>query len=164
VIKANGWSILLHGYGSGDEYDDLCRRVAEGSYPNVLLDHRYFDLPEKAESVCEQADVGLAWYHSALSPNFDTAALSSGKIPVYLKHGLPIVIRKFGSFVEVLERSGCAVAIESPEQLPLALSHIENNYCQMSECAIATFKDRYDFGRYEAALDKFITSRVTALR
>lgn len=160
ISNIEGWKLLLHGHAFGKQLEELQSRIDDGSYVNVRLDRQYFESPTEAEDLCGQADVGLAWYEPGLSPNFDTAALSSGKIAVYLKHGLPLIVRKHGSFVEILERAGCAAAIDSAEDLPSALAHIERNYERMSERARNQFAECYEFEKYETHLSEFIEATV----
>jgi len=135
-------------------------RVHSGLHPNVQVSRDYFDTPERAERVCTNVDIGLAWYDGGLSPNFDTAALSSGKVAAYLKHGLPLIVRRGGSFVEVLEQSGCAIAIQTPLDLPFALDYIERNYIGMSGRALEKFDTCYKFENYEEPLAAFLGKAV----
>ena len=161
ISKVKDWQLLLHGHGFGKEIDQLRHRIGgyySGYYTNVRLDEEYFERLENSERLCSQADVGLAWYDGAVSPNFDTCALSSGKIAIYLKYGLPLIVRKYGSYVDILERSGCAVAINSPDNLMSALRHIEANYKKMSECALKIFQEYYNFAKYETSLVQFMTN------
>jgi glycosyltransferase involved in cell wall biosynthesis len=156
VSMIHGWQLLLHGHDPEQLLEKLQSKVADGDYKNVRISEEYLETVEDAERLCGEVDVGLAWYRGNLSPNYDTAALSSGKIATYLKYGLPLIVRKYGSFVDVLERSGCAVAIESPEELPCALERIETNYRSMSRFAYGKFVSWYDFGKYERSLADFI--------
>lgn len=158
ISRQENWMLLLHGHGGLRDVSEIRQRISgyyAGYYRNVVLDDVYFDSVDEAEMLCAKSNLGLAWFDAAVSPDFDTATFSSGKIAIYLKYGLPIVVRKSDSF-DVLERAGCAVAIETPERLPEALAHIEKNYPQMSQCAIDTFGARYNFSQYEAAIQDFL--------
>lgn len=159
MAKVEGWELVLHGHGFGTEFSRLKNRIDgyyAGYYRNTRLDQTYFETPEEAEQLCGGMDVGLAWYDRGLSPNFDTAALSSGKIAAYLKMGLPIIVSRGSSFVDVLSSAGCAVALDSPEDLPAGLAHIEKNYSVMSAAALKLFAETYDVSVYEPGMAAFI--------
>lgn len=164
MSACKGWTLLLHGHDPDGLVVEIQRKISSQNYQNVILTERYFEAADDAEHICEIADVGLAWYEGGLSPNYDTAAFSSGKIAAYLKHGLPIIVRKYGSFVDILEQSGSAIAIESPDELPLALEIIERNYRLMSQCALKTFATVFDFRNYELGLAKFILDAARRAR
>jgi len=161
--RVHGWELVVHGHSFGATMFKLKNRLDgfyAGYYRNTRLTESYFETPDQAEQVCADMDVGLAWFEGGLSPNFDTAALSSGKIATYLKLGLPLIVNRVGSFVDVLESAGCAVALSAPEELPNALKHIEENYRQMSEAAIHLFSTTYDFSNYENDLAAFLGRAV----
>jgi glycosyltransferase involved in cell wall biosynthesis len=164
MSKIEGWELVLHGHGFGAALAELKNRIDgyyAGYYRNTRLNQVYFETPEEAEQLCGEMDVGLAWYDRGLSPNFDTAALSSGKIAAYLKKGLPLIVSRGQSFVDVLESAGCAVALDAPEDLPAGLAHIEQNYAEMSAAALKLFSSTYDFSNYEPGLLEFIRRVAT---
>jgi glycosyltransferase involved in cell wall biosynthesis len=163
--KVEGWELVVHGHGNDSAVIELKNRidgVYAGYYRNARLNQFYFETPDEAQQVCAEMHVGLAWFDGGLSPNFDTAALSSGKIAAYLKHGLPLIVNRVGSYVDVLERAGCAVALSAPEELPQALMHIEDNYSEMSAAALRLFSSTYDFSNYEQGLAGFMDRIVQA--
>jgi hypothetical protein len=151
MARTSNWKLLLHGH-SYPECDGLIEDVQKGRIKNVMYSEKYFALPSDSEILCEGTHVGLAWYEPNLSPNYDTAALSSGKIASYLKHGLPLIVRKHGSFETILAKRKCAVAIETPYQLPQALDEIRRNYAEMRLSAFRVYEELYRLETHQAKL------------
>jgi glycosyltransferase involved in cell wall biosynthesis len=89
-----------------------------------------------------------------------TIGLSSGKLAYYLRAGLPVIVNRAASVADLVERSGCGVAVEDARDIASALERIAQRYDDYSAAACRFFEQHLDFRR---AFDSVIR-RVDALR
>jgi glycosyltransferase involved in cell wall biosynthesis len=82
--------------------------------------------------------------------------MSSGKIPAYLKFGLPVVAKKYPSTSLALEVPKCGLCVDAHNEIPAALRDIVANYEDFSSAACAEYEHRYRFENYLQSIGDFI--------
>jgi hypothetical protein len=73
--------------------------------------------------------------------------LSSGKLPYYLRGGLPVVVNRAASIARLVDESGCGVSVEAAPDIGPALADIARGYDGFSIRACAFFDEQLDFRR-----------------
>ncbi len=100
------------------------------------------------------ADIGLVCYETA-ELNKTLAWASSGKLPYYLRHGMPIIIVT-PECPSLISDWQCGVWVVDVSQLSKALATIASDYAGYSQRARKAYKAIYDFSaafeRLEAAI------------
>ena len=98
------------------------------------------------DPLIDGADVGLAFYvpsggSSFTQRNVQTIGLSSGKLAYYLRAGLPVIVNRAASIAELVESSGCGVAVDDACGIGPALERIAAGYAALQRrraCASST--------------------------
>src|SRR6202022_4721372 len=81
---------------------------------------------QEYDPLIDGADIGLAFYvpsgdSSFTQSNVQTIGLSSGKLAYYLRAGLPVIVNRAASIADVVEASGCGIAVEGAREVGPAL-------------------------------------------
>lgn len=153
--KIQSWSLVFHGYPNHAYLAKFKKMLAAKCLSNVYIHDRQFDSLKQVEELVQSADLGIAWYED-ISVGFRTAGMSSGKIPAYLKAGLPVIATKYPSTELALETPGCGLCVDHPDEIPNALSIIAANYESYSTAASNEFDRRYRFEIYEDGIQNFL--------
>jgi glycosyltransferase involved in cell wall biosynthesis len=117
------------------------------------------------DALIDGAQVGVAFYvptggSSFTRSNVQTIGLSSGKLAYYLRAGLPVIVNRAASVSDLVESSGCGVAVEDARDIAAALERIAASYADYGAAACRFFDRHLDFRR---AFDSVIR-RVDAMR
>lgn len=119
-------------------------RVSDTVLPASLMDY-----------AVSSATVGLALYDSATENN-RRMGTASGKVLMYLKNMLPVIVTKHPSF-DWIEREGCGVLIDSPDEIEAAVNRIWADYDQYTANVKRFYDERLDFTRtFEPVLDRLL--------
>jgi hypothetical protein len=107
---------------------------------------------QEYDPLIDGAEVGLAFYVSSgdssfTQSNVQTIGLSSGKLAYYLRAGLPVIVNRAASIADLVESSGCGLAVGDARGIGPALDRIAANYAGFSAAAAAFFDARLDFRR-----------------
>ena len=151
----DNWAILFHGYYDEEYLEEMKRTLNSENIRNVIISDELYDSIDALGEIVQSCDVGLAWY-SDISIGFRNCGRSSGKISAYLKFGLPVVVTKYPSTVETIEKAGCGVCVENYDEIGAALSKIEENYEEYSMAARAEYEKTYRFEKYGKELLTFL--------
>jgi len=154
--KLDGWVLVFHGYPDPDYEGQLQGLLKDKGIDNVYIHDRRFPDIEAVNEVIKSADVGIAWYND-LSAGFRTSGLSSGKIPAYLRFGLPVIAKRYLSTHEALEVPRCGFCVDEHDEIPQALTSIEVNYDELSRAARAEYEKRYRFEGYAENILTFLS-------
>jgi hypothetical protein len=157
------WVLVIHTRyaAEGSAYVDGLRARAD---PNRV----FFSLRPVPrldyDELIDGADVGLAFYvatgdSSFTQRNVQTIGLSSGKLAYYLRAGLPVVINRAASIAELVESSGCGMAVDDASGIGPALDRIAGGFDEYSAAACAFFDTHLNFRN---AFEK-VLARVEAL-
>lgn len=127
-------------------------------------DRVFFSLtpvPRQAyDELIDGADMGIVFYvpiegSAYTQENIRTIGLSSGKIGYYLRAGLPVVVNRFSSIGDVIDREGCGVAVEDGRGVAEAMDRILGDYETFSRQACRLFDERLDFARsWRSVIDR----------
>jgi hypothetical protein len=118
---------------SSNGHRDSARvRYAPGVLPSALLDY-----------AVSSASIGLALYDSS-NANNRTMGTASGKVGLYMKNLLPVIATHDGGF-EWLEREGCGVCVDGPDDIPAAAARIWDGYADYCRRVEAYFNGSMSF-------------------
>lgn len=153
--KIPAWALVFHGYPCHGYLLKLKETIESNKIENVYInDEQYDDLTQIDKIVCS-CDLGVAWYND-ISIGFRTAGFSSGKIPAYMRFGLPVVAKKYQSTLEAIEGCGAGLCVERTDDIAHAVNHIEENYEHYSLQARHTYDTTYNFEVYKKGLKAFL--------
>lgn len=102
--------------------------------------------PDALDQAVSSAHIGLALY-DANSVNHRLIGTASGKIPLYMKNGLPVIATYQPSF-EWIEKEGCGVLVRGISEIEAAVDKIRERYAEMSSSVIRLYGERLDFNRF----------------
>ena len=149
------WSLVFHGDPIPADVKQLKRLIEDRRMDNIFIHNELFDDIEELGPLIASADIGIAWYND-ISIGFRTAGHSSGKIPAYMRYGLPIIAKRYRSTEEAIESVGAGICLDSIEEIAGALKTINNNYSTYSTNASIIYDNYYDFSLYKDKIYGFI--------
>jgi glycosyltransferase involved in cell wall biosynthesis len=144
----------LHERGYRRRFENEQRR---GGLANSIVSTRVVDDLRELDPILRSALVGIAWYED-WSLNMSTAGFSSGKIAAYLKHGLPVVAKRYPSTTASVEDPGCGLCVGTVGEIPDAMRRISTDLEGYRTAALAEYDRRYDFSRYRGRLLEFMAT------
>jgi len=159
--RLENWVLLFHGYQDQKYVQELKKMLMQHDIKNVIISDRLYDSLDDVNPILQSCDMGIAWYNN-ITVGFRTAGKSSGKIPAYLKFGLPVIAKKYPSTIDALEKTGCGVCIDTIDDIALAISSIEKDYATYAENAYAEYDRTYNFELYHSKIIEFIERSVQA--
>lgn len=144
----NGWVLLVHNrYGLKgkaltyyDKYKDI---------DNIYFSQASIDTTNEMSEFLHGADVGLAFYKAQpndiwVGKNIGNIGLASGKLSMYLKHGLPIVVNSIGLMADCVHQSSLGEVID------------EDKFFEIDDKILACSESCYDFFEEKLDLQKTI--------
>jgi glycosyltransferase involved in cell wall biosynthesis len=158
------WVLVIH-----TRYDAESSAYVDGLRKGADAARVFFSLkpvPRQGyDPLIDGADVGLAFYVSSGGSSFtqrnvQTIGLSSGKLAYYLRAGLPVIVNRAASIADLVESSGCGIAVDDAAGIGPALTQIAWRHAEFSAAACAFFEARLDFRRAFGE----VVQRVDALR
>lgn len=155
--RMEGWVLVFHGYASPSYLEQLRGAIRDETITNVYINDEQYQELEMVDEVTKSCDLGIAWYKD-LSAGFRTAGHSSGKIPAYMRFGLPVVAKHYRSTFEAIDASGAGKCVEQMEEIPMVVAAIEREYSLFSERACETYDRCYNFRNYVSGLEGFLES------
>ncbi len=155
------WVLVFHGLAEKNYLAEIERVIEEKSIKNIIFSREYFAQIEDTAKILMSADLGLAWYKN-LTVNLGTAGKSSGKIPGYLRFGLPVIVNHLPGTVEAVVETGCGVSVGAFSQIPHAVKEVEKDIRRLSENCYNEFDKTYRFDRYKEDILSFIAQCVEA--
>jgi glycosyltransferase involved in cell wall biosynthesis len=138
------WVLVFHGFTSNRDYLKQICHVGRNGRVYVSVNRVPF---EEMDTLTASARVGIALYRP-VDDNFRLSVFSSGKIALYFKCGLPVIVNDFPVTRPVIERYHCGVCLSDVAQLPDAIRRIEARYEEMRQGAARIFAEKYDFDRF----------------
>ncbi|MFH1985893.1 MAG: glycosyltransferase [Pseudomonadota bacterium] len=152
------WVLFFQGYADQAYARELKRVLEQQHVENVILTDRVYDRIEDVDDVIRSCDVGIAWYND-ISIGFRTCGQSSGKIPGYMRFGLPVIAKAYPSTRAAIADPGAGLCVDDCLQIPGALAAIRSGYPAISRRALAEYERTYRFEDYEARLLTFIRGK-----
>ncbi|MFN3531096.1 MAG: methyltransferase domain-containing protein [Candidatus Brocadia sp.] len=158
--KIKNWVLLFHGYHDKIYVEELKHILTNHNIKNVIISEEAYDDINNINPIIMSCDLGIAWYND-ISMGFRTAGKSSGKIPAYLKFGLPVIAKKYPSTIEAIEDTHCGICVDTFEEIADAITKIENNYDAYSRNACDEYDKTYRFENYKENLLDFFRQQTT---
>ncbi len=150
------WALVFHGFAALDYLRELKDTLSRNGITNIYVhDEQYEDLA-RVDDIVRSCDLGVAWYND-ISVGFRTAGHSSGKIPAYMRFGLPVVAKKYQSTLEVIEFSGAGICVNSFDEIAGAVTRIETDYEKFSRQARIVYDANYNFEVHKDRLMEFLS-------
>jgi hypothetical protein len=131
--------------GENGFHDSGRVRFAREVLPAALLDY-----------AVSSASIGLALYDDS-SVNNRLMGTASGKVALYLKNGLPVIVTRAGGF-DWVEREGCGACVADVREIPAAAERIWANYAETAARATAFYDRSLDFSTHFPAVAEFMAS------
>jgi glycosyltransferase involved in cell wall biosynthesis len=153
-----GWVLFFQGYPDPAYQEKLGNMIVREKLSNVIVSTTRYDDIVALAPVIMSCSIGIAWYKD-ISIGFQTAGRSSGKIPAYMRFGLPVIAKKYSSTIEAIEAPGCGLCIDDFQDLPLAVNAITTQYSRFSQAALQEYNKTYRFENYEPQLLHFMQSK-----
>lgn len=133
------WRLVFHGYGS----PAVINSMRNTDVLHRLCISQKLVPASQREEIVRSAKIGLAIYASQ-PLNDRLTGLSSEKIALYFKCGLPLIAFRHPSY-EHVEAEGAGVLVERLEDIPMALRAILDDYPSYTERAYNCFLKHYQF-------------------
>jgi glycosyltransferase involved in cell wall biosynthesis len=143
------WVLVLHGWELQPGYIDCIRPLTNSGRVLLSLEPVPY---EQLDDLYGSASIGIALYRNVDQNYYHIA---SGKIPHYLRCGIPVIATDFPNLRRILHDHQCGICVAAPAQIKEAIEAIFRNYGQFSENAQRTYLERLEFGRYfEKVIDE----------
>ncbi|MBI9086570.1 MAG: glycosyltransferase [Desulfobacterales bacterium] len=149
------WVLFFQGYPDKAYARELQNVLDQKKVANVILTDRVYDSLEEVDGVIRSCDVGIAWYND-ISIGFRTNGQSSGKIPGYMRFGLPVIAKAYPSTRAAIADPGAGLCVDDYFEIPAALAAIRDDHAGFSRRALAEYERTYRFENHEARLLAFI--------
>ena len=137
-------SLVLGGRYATEEIEETVRRRKGDSERIEVVDW----LPSLADVIdlYRDCDVGTMCFHPG--PNRNDAVHRSNKLFQYMAAGLPIVVSDIGEWGELVEETGCGVAVDpqNPDEIAAVMAELAGDSDRRTEMGRAG---------HEAALERF---------
>ena len=156
------WVLFFQGHHDNRYVPSLKEFLHKNNVKNVFFSDDIFDSINDLDDTIRSCDVGIAWYNN-ISIGFRTAGGSSGKIPAYMRFGLPVIVKRYPSTVEAIERVGAGVCVDEHIEIIGALTKIERDYQSYSRNAREEYSRSYWFKNYRIGLLDFIEMKQAQL-
>jgi glycosyltransferase involved in cell wall biosynthesis len=123
------------------------RRLLEIDSPRVHV--KLEPAPEdELDDLIASARFGLAVYAESYGPNYTLIVSASGKLPSYLRNGVPVICQDFPGMREMIEGYGCGVVVRNIDEIPSAIARMEQDYEGYRQRALACYTREYEFSRH----------------
>jgi glycosyltransferase involved in cell wall biosynthesis len=146
------YRLVFHERMSRSPYEPYLQKVVAAGANRVLLSLEPVPY-DQLDSIYASAWVGLAFYNDKMGKNFTQCAAASGKLAFYLRNGVPVVVCSQPDLKQLIDQTGCGIAVDHPSELIDAFKAIEEDYDGFRKRARACFDKRFDFKpAFESAL------------
>lgn len=153
------WVLVLH------DRHGFRGSPVKGLPGHVLLSTEPVPGIEGLSLLLADADAGIAFYTPSydspfLGDNLRHVGLASGKVGMYLQHGVPVVVNDQDYLGQVVTDQRVGVRIAAPEDFPSALASIAADRDGYRRRCEAFFDERLDAGRALAPVVSSIAATV----
>ncbi len=138
--------VLNAGFRRSPDAPDISRLLA-GDHPRVHV--KLEPAPEdELDDLIASARFGLAVYAESYGPNYTLIVSASGKLPSYLRNGIPVICQDFPGMREMIEGYGCGAVIRKLDEIPAAIERMEQDYEGYRRRALECYTREYEFSRH----------------
>lgn len=156
------WVLVLHDRDGREAYlNPYLEKIKHNK--KIYLSNISISIPSQLEKIISSADVGLAFYETnpnspTLGKNLLFIGLSSGKIAMYLKYGLPVMINEIGEMSDYVRKYTCGMVVgDSKDINPAQIK----NLSEISKNCTSFYKNKLDFSLYKNNFLKVIESAIS---
>ena len=139
--------LVLHGWSRDGFLEQMQAHIntANGDGANVFVSSDFLS-EEQYSHMVSSADVGIVWYRSDVGDNVLKIGLSSGKLAMFLRCGIPVVVPDYVEGLnEYVEKFGFGELAHDEQLIPTAVQSIRANREVYSQKASAFFSSHLDF-------------------
>lgn len=123
------------------------RRILDLRNPRVHV--KLAPAPEaELDEMVASARFGLAIYDVEHGPNYTLIVKASGKIPTYLRNGVPVICQDHPGMRAMIESYGCGVVVSSIDEIARAIETIERDYDGYRARALECYAREYESSRH----------------
>lgn len=135
----DNWVLIIHGFGE-KSYINRINNIDTNDKVILSLDRL---LSDRLHEMIGSAHIGLV-LNKDWPCNESITAVSSEKLALYIKCGLPIIAFKYPGY-EIIEEYQCCILIENIHELSQAIEKIGTNLEEYSANAYKCFTEQYEF-------------------
>lgn len=114
------WRLVLHNrYKIDDETMKFIKRYCSDRRKLIIADKPFDSIYEMSEYI-QSADLGIAFYrgiyeNASDGRNIQNIGMSSGKIAIYLQHGVPVAVYGNIEYEKIIRKEGLGMVIDKIE-------------------------------------------------
>jgi glycosyltransferase involved in cell wall biosynthesis len=154
------YCLVLHTNERKPRGDPYIQQIRDLHDERVFLSLDPVGLKE-VDSLMSSAYIGLAIYSREIGLNAQLIPFASGKIPSYLRNGVPVIASDQPGVRELLDAYRCGIAISSLDEIPAALESISHNYDNYRAGAIECYLREYEFStHFDKVIDAIARERA----
>jgi hypothetical protein len=162
------WCLIAHGrYGKTFSYiAKYLPKVESAIGTKIFISESSTDMVDDMSRLLSGVDVGLAFYNPDYASrqtgkNLKYLGLAAGKIGVYLRYGVPVVMNSIGMYSNLAMKYGFGLTISDCSGLSSALSKFNQEAC--SDAAKHFFSSQLDFILYEDQVWRELERAATSI-
>ncbi|MBF0117635.1 MAG: hypothetical protein HQK79_02275 [Desulfobacterales bacterium] len=133
---------VIHGGRFDNDYLRELKKIAHQSN-RIYISTDWIEYTELDKIICS-GDFGISSYVDDTLNNRLTI-FASGKIPAYLKSGLPVITRNFEGMDTFYRQTGCGAYFNNFNQIGEVIKSIDSRYMEYRENAFKTFVTHFSF-------------------
>ena len=131
--------------------DPYLARILQLQEPRLYLSNEPVPT-DQLDALIASAFIGLATYRDDLGPNYSLIVCASGKIPYYLRNGVPVICSDLPGMRDMMDAYQCGIAVRTVDEIPLALETISADYAAYRKGALRCYRERYEFATHFASV------------
>jgi len=139
------WVLILH--SRRRPFDNYLKKLYEADYKKRVV----FSLTPvneiKLEKIVASADIGIVLMRNNTANHY-FMGLSSGKLALYLKFGLPVIVSESPLIKELLEEFCCGEAVKELDEIKDKIKKIMKNYNKYKYGCISCFNEIFKLDNY----------------
>ena len=118
------------------------------------------------ETFINDYDIGLAIYQNdtsnpgTLGRNMENIGLSSGKFSMFMKMGIPVIMKSHPFMLSLVSNKAIGFMLDSPSEWDKAIDYIARNYNALSKNCISFYENRLNPSNTMKPLFTFLDDEV----
>jgi glycosyltransferase involved in cell wall biosynthesis len=141
-----GFVLVLHGWFPDPKEKARCERAAQAHPDRIKISTQTLP-PDQKDEIYRSADIGLVFYEP-WDDNLRRVAGASGKLFDFMRHGVPVVVRRLPGMDRLVKEPGWGVLVESPDELGAALKYVWTHRAELSRASLRAYETLGGSGAY----------------
>lgn len=150
----HNWQLVFHG---NTEAISTALHLCNSSHRTKIYASNKQVSYDQLPRIVSSGTVGLVFYRGDNLNCFHTG-LSSDKMALYMRCGIPAITPDFPSFRRIVENYKCGISVPDPSCIPDALLEIEADYETYRANAFNCYLDNYEFSKHFELVVDFIAN------